>query len=70
MQYFIIAYVYCILGVQCLLSDASVDVVQESAVSEHIAHNTCIYISNRGMTVEAARQCAKDRKAWRALVHM
>ena len=24
----------------------------------------------RGMTVEAARQCAKDRKAWRALVHM
>ena len=24
---------------------------------------------NRGMT-EAARQCAKDRKAWRALVHM
>ena len=26
--------------------------------------------SNRGMTVEAARQCAKDRKEWRALVHM
>ena len=25
---------------------------------------------NRGMAVEAARQCAKDRKAWRALVHM
>ena len=25
---------------------------------------------NRGMTVEAARQYAKDRKAWRALVHM
>ena len=24
----------------------------------------------RGMTVEAARQCAKDRKAWRALVHV
>ena len=24
----------------------------------------------RGMTMEAARQCAKDRKAWRALVHM
>ena len=24
---------------------------------------------NRGMTVEAARQCAKDRKEWRALVH-
>ena len=22
------------------------------------------------MTVEAARQCAKDRKEWRALVHM
>ena len=22
-----------------------------------------------GMTVEAARQCAKDRKEWRALVH-
>ena len=25
---------------------------------------------NRGMTVEAVRQYAKDRKAWRALVHM
>ena len=25
---------------------------------------------NRGMTVEAARQCAKDRKEWRALVHI
>ena len=25
---------------------------------------------NRGMTVEAARQCAKDEKEWRALVHM
>ena len=24
----------------------------------------------RGMTVEAARQCAIDRKEWRALVHM
>ena len=24
----------------------------------------------REMTVEAARQCAKDRKEWRALVHM
>ena len=23
-----------------------------------------------GMTVEAARQCAKDQKEWRALVHM
>ena len=27
-------------------------------------------LGNRGMTVEASRQCAKDRKAWRALVHM
>ena len=25
---------------------------------------------NRGMTVEAARQCAKNRNEWRALVHM
>ena len=25
---------------------------------------------HRGMTVEAARQCAKNRKDWRALVHM
>ena len=25
---------------------------------------------NRRMTVEAARQCAKDRKEWRALVHL
>ena len=29
-----------------------------------------VAFGNRGMTVEAARQCAKDRKAWRALVHM
>ena len=27
-------------------------------------------LGNRGMTVEAVRQCAKDRKEWRALVHM
>ena len=27
-------------------------------------------MSNRGMTVEAARQCSKDRKLWRALVHI
>ena len=26
--------------------------------------------ANRGMTVEAARQCLKDRKEWRGLVHM
>ena len=25
---------------------------------------------NRGKTVEAVRQCAKDRKEWRALVHI
>ena len=29
-----------------------------------------VALGNRGMTVEAARQCAKDRKAWIALVHM
>ena len=27
-------------------------------------------LGNRGMTVEAARQCAKDRKEWRALIQM
>ena len=27
-------------------------------------------LGNRGMTVDAARQCVKDRKEWRALVHM
>ena len=27
-------------------------------------------LGNRGMTVEAAGQCAKDRKEWRILVHM
>ena len=27
-------------------------------------------LGNRGMTVEAARQCKKDRKEWRDLVHM
>ena len=29
-----------------------------------------VAFGNRGMRVEAARQCAKDRKEWRALVHM
>ena len=29
-----------------------------------------VALGNRGMTVEASRQCADDRKAWRALVHM
>ena len=29
-----------------------------------------VALGNRGMTVEAARQCAKDRKEWRAVVHM
>ena len=29
-----------------------------------------VALGNRGMTLEAALQCAKDRKAWRALVHM
>ena len=29
-----------------------------------------VALGNRGMTVEAARQCGKDRKKWRALVHM
>ena len=29
-----------------------------------------VALGNRGMTVEAARQCAKDGKEWRALVHM
>ena len=28
-----------------------------------------VALGNRGMTVEAARQCAKDRNEWRALVH-
>ena len=29
-----------------------------------------VALGNRGMTVEAAQQCAKDRKEWRALVHI
>ena len=29
-----------------------------------------VALGNRRKTVEAARQCAKDRKEWRALVHM
>ena len=26
-------------------------------------------LGNRGMTVEAAQQCVKDSKEWRALLH-
>ena len=29
-----------------------------------------VALGSRGMTVKAERQCAKDRKEWRALVHM
>ena len=29
-----------------------------------------VALGNRGMMVEAERQCAKDRKEWRAPVHM
>ena len=29
-----------------------------------------VALGNRGMTVEAAQQCVKDQKEWRALVHM
>ena len=29
-----------------------------------------VALDNRGMTVEAEQQCTKDRKEWRALVHI
>ena len=29
-----------------------------------------VALDNRGKTVEAAQQCAKDGKEWRAMVHM
>ena len=29
-----------------------------------------VALGNRGMAVEAARRCTKDRKKWRALLHM
>ena len=29
-----------------------------------------VALGNRGMTVDTAHQCAKDRKKWRALAHM
>ena len=29
-----------------------------------------VELDNRGITVEVARQFAKDRKEWKALVHM
>ena len=29
-----------------------------------------VALGNRGMTVKAARQCGKDRKEWRALLHV
>ena len=29
-----------------------------------------VALGNRGMMVEAACQCTKDRKEWRSLVHM
>ena len=29
-----------------------------------------VALGNRGMTVEAFRQCVKEQKEWRAVVHM
>ena len=29
-----------------------------------------VSLGHRGMTVEAARQCAKGKKKWKTLVHM
>ena len=29
-----------------------------------------VALGNRGMTVESSGQCAKDRKEWRAMIHM
>ena len=29
-----------------------------------------VALGNRGMTEQAARQCAKDKEEWRALVQM
>ena len=29
-----------------------------------------VALGNRGMTVEAERQCSQDRKEWRAQIHM
>ena len=29
-----------------------------------------VAMSNRGMTAETASQCRKDRKEWRALIHI
>ena len=29
-----------------------------------------VALGNRGMTVEDERQCAKDRKEWRVVIHM
>ena len=29
-----------------------------------------VALGNKGMILEAVRQCSKDRKEWRALVHM
>ena len=29
-----------------------------------------VALGNRGMMVEAAQQCVKDRKEWRTMVHM
>ena len=33
-------------------------------------HGVKVALGKGGMTVEAARQCAKDRKEWRAMVHV
>ena len=29
-----------------------------------------VALNSRDMTIEAAQQCAKDRKEWRTIVHM
>ena len=38
--------------------------------TSRLACGVKLALSNRGMMVEAAQQCAKDQKEWRALVHV
>ena len=48
------------MTIRVMMAEVSVGCIMDGVVA----------LGNRGMTVEAAHQCAKDRKEWRAIVHM
>ena len=60
---------WTVTGVECEKRDWS-RVLSPTLAKSNSNNGVTVALGDTGMTVEAARQCAKDQKEWRALVHM